>query len=493
MKISPLFISACLVFLQSSQIIFAEPPRPSSKELPFPISEKQRISKDDLDNKPEGWYPVFIPILFSDATLGTGYGLTAMYMNNGKKNDPLFEYTPYRDALSVAVVNSTKGMQMYHGEYSKKYINDTPYSIHFSGGYEKISNALYFGIGQESMKPLSHRYRNQPENELRENLPFSEYEENLVYRRPSRNASIPGQYETDKMYNRYLIETPYLDAIGDKIFSSVFKFSTGISTSKTIIRTFDSSVYDSPNPLFSNTPFKIGGTPFNANADYSTPHGKTKLTEDKEAGKIFGYNGGFMNLIRFGFAYDTRDFSLDPNRGILFEITHEISRKVIGSDFHFSKTFSQLKLFANPFSGTFNKLVFASRFAFANTSGKAPFFTYSSYNGTDSYLVALGGASTLRGYQLSRFLGPVAGFANFEVRWKFHETTSNENHFTFHLIPFFDTGRVWDKIREVQSFGFARSYGLGFQISYNLSTILRFDFAKSREDRTFNFQMSQPF
>ncbi|HNH08526.1 MAG TPA: DUF5982 domain-containing protein, partial [Leptospiraceae bacterium] len=141
-------------FLISSLNISAEAGKPERKRpdsLPFDVSEEQRISEDDLKNKPEGWYPVMLPVIAKDETLGNFYGANLNFVNNGSRANPLFEYTPYRDSLNLAFIYSDLGMRGYYFDYLKKYIKDTPYSVQFSGGYQKITNFLYMGIGAETM------------------------------------------------------------------------------------------------------------------------------------------------------------------------------------------------------------------------------------------------------------------------------------------------------------------------------------------------------
>ncbi|MBE8355767.1 peptide-binding protein, partial [Leptospira interrogans serovar Pomona] len=65
-------------------------------DLPFQISEMRRLRPEDICKKKEGWFPTGLPLLNSDPNVGVGYGVRVFLINNGKKTDPFFEYTPYR-------------------------------------------------------------------------------------------------------------------------------------------------------------------------------------------------------------------------------------------------------------------------------------------------------------------------------------------------------------------------------------------------------------
>ncbi|MCE9500791.1 MAG: outer membrane protein assembly factor, partial [Leptospira sp.] len=169
------------------------------------------------------------------------------------------------------------------------------------------------------------------------------------------------------------------------------------------------------------------------------------------------------------------------NKGIFAEITHDRAIKAIGSDFEFNRTWTQARFFYSPAPKTFDKLVIAGRVAGGKTSGDAPFFEYRNMWGTEGTVAGLGGLRTLRGFKQDRFVGPVVGFFNLELRWKFFEIPG----FAFNLVPFIDAGRVWDKTGDVGLKGFKYSKGIGLRIAWNQATIIMLDYARSDEDSQF--------
>lgn len=485
------FLIFILCFLEvSAEGKTSERKRPES--LPFDVSEEQRISEDDLKNKPEGWYPVILPVIAKDETLGNFYGANLNFVNNGSRSNSLFEYTPYRDSLNLAFIYSDLGMRGYYVDYLKKYIKDTPYSVQFSGGYQRITNFLYMGLGSETMNSLSGRELNDPRKPQIYNMSFDSYSQNLQYRRNSQGNPY-SQYETDAMYNRYISEFSGSSINIDRIIFRVIRLIGGTSFSRNIVRTYDGKAVRTDELYFPDSGSDVSEIYLKSKLYAHTMNGRTKLTEDFERGKIAGFHGGYDNAVRLGISLDRRDFSVDPTKGYFLELAHDRSLKLIGSDFEYNKTFGQARFYARLFPAYLERTVLALRAGIVSTKGSTPFFSYPNMNVTENYMVGLGGGSTLRGYQLSRFVGPVMGIANIEIRSRFASFSHSDHYFTFHFIPFYDIGRVWDRFSKVSSTGYAASYGIGLQISYNLSSVFRLDLAKSREDSTVNLQMMHPF
>lgn len=105
----------------------------------------------------------------------------------------------------------------------------------------------------------------------------------------------------------------------------------------------------------------------------------------------------------------------------------------------------------------------------------------------------LGGDYALRGFRLHRFVAPVTGLAQFELRTRLFDFKLWDQDFTFSLVPFYDIGRVWDKLEDVQALGWKVSRGMGARITWNQSTIIRADYAYSHEDEQFFFGFNHVF
>jgi outer membrane protein assembly factor BamA len=85
-------------------------------------------------------------------------------------------------------------------------------------------------------------------------------------------------------------------------------------------------------------------------------------------------------------------------------------------------------------------------------------------------------------------------FANLELRWRFAQTTFLKQHLAFSAVPFMDAGGVANNFQNITSINNYRiSEGLGARIAWNVNTILRFDYAISKEDGQFFFNIGHTF
>ena len=407
-------------------------------------------------------------------------------------------------------------------DWDAPYIFDTKWRARANAIYDRNPNNLFFGLGEASMKGLSYHPRNDYSQPIVTNGNFPDQQESQAFRRPP-NAGEPQYLDnaaynsaliarnpisgmgsvpvTDQKFNRYDLEVPQVNlSTENSFFGGLMRLVVGTKLSNNIVRRYDGTIQKANDPYFRDTNIKASDdilngrlNAFDANlGNIPTVNGKTKVTEDYERGKITGINGGYVNILRLGIVYDSRDFEPDPSKGIFAELTHERSSKAMGSNFEFNRTLGSVRVFYSPFPKVFKKLVFAGRALFVHNSGNLPFFEYRNMWTTEGGLSGLGGRTTLRGYIQDRFVGTNMGFANLELRYRFLELPG----FTFNIAPLFDLGRVWDTLGSVKANaadGYKYSYGLGLRIIWNQSTVIYAEWAKSRETRTTGWNAGAPF
>jgi hypothetical protein len=61
------------------------------------------------------------------------------------------------------------------------------------------------------------------------------------------------------------------------------------------------------------------------------------------------------------------------------------------------------------------------------------------------------------------------------------------------LVPFFDTGRVFDSVGATTLREWKLAGGLGFRLAWNLSTVISFDYSYSEEANFFNMEVGHQF
>jgi outer membrane protein assembly factor BamA len=89
----------------------------------------------------------------------------------------------------------------------------------------------------------------------------------------------------------------------------------------------------------------------------------------------------------------------------------------------------------------------------------------------------------------------IVQFNNIEMRWRFAKAKLLKQNFTFSLVPFADAGAVWDNFSRIANHfeNYRFSEGAGLRIAWNVNTILRFDYAVSKEDQQFFFKLGHTF
>lgn len=157
--------------------------------------------------------------------------------------------------------------------------------------------------------------------------------------------------------------------------------------------------------------------------------------------------GGWVNTIKAGLMYDSRDNRPNPMKGIWAEMGIEAAPAFMGNDWDFSKLYV---LYRQYFTLIKNDLAFVYRLGYQNTiTGKVPFFYQSQVITsmlTGATSEGLGGASTLRGVLRNRVIGDGFFLGNFELRWKPVYFKFFKQDCYLGLNAFYDMGLVTNKI-----------------------------------------------
>ncbi|TGN19736.1 Omp85 family outer membrane protein [Leptospira idonii] len=466
-------------FVSSSS--FAEEVDPNRKttttaSVPSWIGEFKKLDEKELAAKKEGWYVTGLPQIGNDPVSGKGLGVNANLFYNGTKDSGSFEYTPYEYLISAGAYKTTRNTQSYFLTLDAPYFLDTPYRIKAFVGYDSNLHNQYFGLGESSLQPLSYLERNQPDGRMHRNASYSDFESGNSY---ITSRGYGREAVSTQRNHEYQFQTTYAQFFLDKTIFKVFRIWGGSEVSNNIVRRYDGTWTKAKDPYF--------GIQLPVMEDVSS------VSQDVQDGKIIGEKGGNLNYIRGGIAYDTRDYEPDPDRGWLIEYNFNRAEKLIGSDFSYLRHTFQAKNFWQPFPKYFEELVFAQRVLLSKAEGQVPFFEYRYLYTIDGPSGGLGGLNSLRGYRQERFLGPVIGFYNFELRWRFSSFELWDQFFQISLVPFYDLGRVWDKLSDVNTVGYKHSRGVGLRIVWDQATVILMDWARSKEDNIFFIDMGHTF
>jgi len=218
----------------------------------------------------------------------------------------------------------------------------------------------------------------------------------------------------------------------------------------------------------------------------------TRLLTDLQAGNLRGFEGGWDNALKLGLTFDTRDFEPDPSAGVMLQAVGRISSEILGSAFDYQQITLTARGFHNLLGQT-GRLILAGRLTYVMQFGDVPFYAAPIIPFTDVDTTGLGGHTTLRGFVSHRFVGDAEMYANAELRWSFADTILWKQHLRFMLVPFVDTGRVFDSIRDTTLQDWKFDGGIGLRLAWNLSTIVSFDYARSGEGSLFYMELGHQF
>jgi outer membrane protein assembly factor BamA len=138
-------------------------------------------------------------------------------------------------------------------------------------------------------------------------------------------------------------------------------------------------------------------------------------------------------------------------------------------------------------------LVLAGRALIDVQSEGTPFFTMSQMPFTEDPHFGLGGHRTMRGFRQDRFVDHVMSAANVELRWTFARTTLKRQKLAFIVTPFLDLGRTFPSVSDLTLRGWFPSYGGAFRVSWNLATLVTFDYGICAESTGFYVNFGHTF
>ena len=422
------------------------------------LSKKTRLSDRELSKKKEGGYVT--GIAGPGSSPDTGFGATAilLYYYNGKKDDPLFPYTPYLHNIGALFTYMSRGFLQLAFLWDAPYFLHSPYRITVEVWHTMNPVAQYYGVGTRTMQPLRH-----PDGTTYSRM--TDYDNDL------RNISAGTTYSHYNYYN--LQDTLGKLTVQRDFLGGMFRLLGGVNIDHFNIKDYSDQTVTVTKPSGSRK-----------KADMLT----TRLKEDHLSGKIRGFNGGWNNSVLLGLSYDTRDLEPYPRTGMFHDIVFMYTAKALGSQFDWAEATTALRFYHSPFRAL--DLVLAGRVSYTARFGEIPFYGMTGIRYTDKSTTSMGG---MRGYRDRRFMGPFVALANFEIRTKFAQARPGDQLFEFALAPFFDIGRVSDTMQEMALNNWVYSYGAGIRITWNQSTVFVLDFGFSPEDFGFYMQVRQIF
>ncbi len=407
-----------------------------------------------LKDKRENRYLTGFPAIGWDPETGFNYGGAVQWYDNGPADGPFFPYTPYRRRVALAASGSTGGSTRALLGYDQPYVGDSPWRIRAAAAFDRNKFENYFGLGESTLGPLTYP------GSTRKYDNFNDYTEAL-------EQNVAGQ--TWERYNDYR--------------------KTQAGGMITVERDYWGG-WLRPQIGFQFTHIDVSDyTGDNIDGAIMQP---TRLLTDFQAGDVIGFDGGWDNALKVGLTFDSRDFEPDPSSGVMLQAVSRISAEALGSAFNYQQVTLSGRGFHN-LLGQHGRLILAGRLTYVMQFGDIPFYSAPVIPFTDIDTEGLGGHTTLRGFVTHRFVGEAEMVANGELRWSFADTTLWKQHLRFMLVPFVDTGRVFDSVGDTTLKDWKFDGGIGLRLAWNLSTIISFDYARSGEGTLFYMELGHQF
>jgi len=425
--------------------------------LPPPDFMANKSPLPDLllkDKRVDSYFTGF-PAIGWDPETGFNYGAAVQWFDNGSTNSPFFRYTPYRKRVAVAAVASTGGSTRAAIGYDLPYVNDSPWRIRSAAFFDRNKYENYFGIGESTLGPLT--YPGAPGVTYGK---FDDYTKALEQNVSGQTWARYNEYGNTKIGGVFTVERDY--------WGGWLRPQVGLQVAHVDVHDYTGEII---------------------NGAVMQP---TRLFTDQQAGKVIGFDGGWDNALKIGLTFDSRDFEPDPASGVMLQAVSRISAEALGSSFNYQQIALSGRGFQN-LLGQSGRLILAERLTYAMQFGDVPFYSAPTIPSTDGDIVGLGGYATMRGFVTDRFVGDAAALANGELRWSFGERTFWGQHLRFMLVPFVDTGRVFNSVSDTTFADWKLDGGIGFRLAWNLSTIVSFDYGRSSEGTLFYMELGHQF
>lgn len=456
----------------------------SSDSLPFFIHPSKKIPSFELEDKKEGTFVTGVPRFEFDPIRGFGIGGNGFLFINKTKDDPFFDYTPYRHRVSAEFFIYENGRVKYELNYDAPYIFNTKWRVRADAVLWEDPEAQYWGMGRETLGRL--RFTDKRTGVAREFRRMRDYEENL--------ALLDENGNTDVFHNNFVQREQLYNLLFERVaLGGKLRFMFGYEALFTSFSSYGGQIVDEAIDLDGN--------------EVEALHNQTLIEKHIEDGtwdrfNLRGFNNSkdymFTSMLAFAAIYDTRDFEPDPSNGVFLEYSHEYSAPWLGSNFNFNKMMIQgqiVKTVAR-WRGNKSRLTLAGLAALGHVWGPEINFIEMwdlSSQAEAGGILVLGGERSLRGYREARFMAPTIALINFEARTRLFDFKMFKQHFNFGLTPFFDFGSVWEGITDISFDGWRGAPGLGARLAWNQSTILRLDYGYSREGGQAFFGFGQIF
>ncbi len=353
-----------------------------------------------------GWkFGGALPATTYDSNLGFQYGALVEFYNYGNPS----VYPEYLDHTYTEVSHYTKGSGIYRMMYESNHLIR---GVHMTSDLSYLPDMAMDFYGFNGYESVYNRDWMKYDKEVG---PVAPYKSAMFYRFQRNQFRFKNDFQ-------------------GKLSGEHFKWSAGFAFQNFKISSVNigklNKGKDVPLPLTSVQP-----------GLYEIYRDSLGLISANEA------DGGWVNTLKAGIAWDSRDNRPNPMKGIWTEMGIEVSPKFMGNDWSFSRFYITHRQY---FTLIENDLSFVYRLGYQTTlSGSVPFFYQSQFITsmlTGATSEGLGGYQTLRGVLRNRVIGDGFVMGNLEFRWKPIYFKFLKQDCYLGLNAFYDFGMITNKI-----------------------------------------------
>jgi outer membrane protein assembly factor BamA len=349
-----------------------------------------------------GWkFGGALPTITYDSNLGFQYGALVEFFNYGDGS----KYPDYLDHTYTEVSRYTKGSGIYRFMYESNHLIP---GVHMTSDISYLPDQAYNFYG------------------------FNGYD--AVYNKDWMDDNLSESYRSSMFYRFQRNQFRFKNDFQGKLASDHIKWSAGFAFADFINSSVD------VDRLNKGKDVKIPPT--------TEKPGVYELYQEMGIISTNEANGGWVNTLKAGLMYDSRDNRPNPMKGIWTEIGVEMAPKFMGNDWGFSKLFITHRQY---FTLIEKDLALVYRLGYQTTlTGTTPTFYQSQVITsmlTGATSEGLGGSSTLRGVLRNRVVGDAFFMGNIELRWKPIYFRFLKQDCYLGLNAFYDFGLVTKKVK----------------------------------------------
>jgi outer membrane protein assembly factor BamA len=349
-----------------------------------------------------GWkFGGALPTITYDSNLGFQYGALVEFFNYGDGS----KYPDYLDHTYTEISRYTKGSGIYRFMYESNHLIP---GVHMTSDISYLPDQAYNFYG------------------------FNGYD--AVYNKEWMDDDLTDSYRSSMFYRFQRNQFRFKNDFQGKLTSDHIKWSAGFAFQNFMNNSVD------VDRLNKGKDVKIPST-------IEKP-GVYELYQEMGIISSNEADGGWVNTLKAGLMYDSRDNRPNPMKGIWTEIGIEMAPKFMGNDWGFSKLFITHRQY---FTLIEKDLALVYRLGYQTTlTGTTPSFYQSQVITsmlTGATSEGLGGSSTLRGVLRNRVVGDAFFMGNIELRWKPIYFKFLKQDCYLGLDAFYDFGLVTKKIK----------------------------------------------